>query len=61
MPGLDKFGTALGRLHAYRNHASDPGRADLIETPLELAELLATHRAMQATEEQNQREPAVNT
>ncbi len=60
MPGLDQFGTALGRLHAHRNHASDPGRADLIETPLDLAELLATHRAMQATEEQNQREPAVN-
>jgi len=61
LPGLDQFGTALGRLHAHRNHASDPGRADLIETPLDLAELLATHRAMQATEEQNQREPAVNT
>lgn len=59
MPRIDQFGTALGRLHAHRNHASDPSRADLIEIPLDLAELLTTRRLMQATEEQNQREPAV--
>ena len=61
VPLLDELLAALGRLHAHRDHASHARRLEVGQSLVELTELLAADRAVQAADEDEQREPSVGT